>query len=92
MALDIYTNYKNFVYFIIIKILNRRQVRWVKIFEKYKFIIYYILEKNNGRINALSRRLNLIKKKQKTYSLLKLHFDNRIIKKICQLNTIFIIK
>ena len=31
--------------------------------EKYKFIIYYILEKNNSRANIFSRRLNLIKKK-----------------------------
>ena len=51
-----------------------------------------MLEKNNNKTNTLSRRLDLIKKKQKTYSLLKLYFDDRIIEKICQLNTIFIIK
>ena len=51
------------MYFTTTKILNRRQVRWVEIFEKYKFIIYYILEKNNGRINTLSRRPDLIEKK-----------------------------
>ena len=30
--------------------------------EKYKFIIYYILKKNNGKINTFSRRPDLIKK------------------------------
>ena len=60
---NIYINYKNFIYFTTIKILNRRQVRWVKIFKKYKFTIYYILKKNNDKINIFSRRSNLIKKK-----------------------------
>ena len=30
LSLDIYTNHKNLLQFIIIKKLNRRQVRWVK--------------------------------------------------------------
>ena len=62
MALNIYTNHKNFVYFITTKILNRRQIRWAEIFGKYKFIIYYILGKNNSKANIFSRRLDLIKK------------------------------
>ena len=63
--LNIYTNYKNLIYFIITKILNRRQVRWAEIFKKYKFTIYYILKKDNSRINVFNRRLNLIKKNKK---------------------------
>ena len=65
MALDIYTDYKNFIYFITTKILNKQQIRWAKIFKKYKFAIYYILEKENGKINIFSRRPDLIKKNKK---------------------------
>ena len=46
----------------IIKILNRRQVRWAEMFRKYKFTIYYILKKNNNKVNVFSRRPDLIKK------------------------------
>ena len=67
MALDIYIDYKNLVYFTIIKILNKRQVRWAEMLEKYKFIIYYMLKKNNNRANVFSRGPNLIKKKNKKY-------------------------
>ena len=82
MTLDIYTDYKNFIYFTTTKILNKQQIRWAEIFEKYKFTIYYILGKNNSRINIFSRRPDLIKKKQEIYSLLKLHSDDRITEKI----------
>ena len=59
-----------------------------------KIQIYNLLyiKKNNNKTDVFSRRLDLIKKKQKIYSLLKLYFDDQIIKRICQLNTIFIIK
>ena len=92
MTLNIYTDHKNLVYFITTKILNRRQIRWAEILEKYKFTIYYIPEKNNNKINIFSRRPDLIEKKQETHLLLKLHPDDRIIEKICQLNATFIIK
>ena len=44
------------------KILNKRQVRWAEILEKYKFTIHYILEKNNNKTNTFNRRSDLIKK------------------------------
>ena len=72
MALDIYTDYKNIIYFIITKILNKRQIRWAEIFEKYKFTIYYILKKNNNKANIFSRRSNLIKKKTKSILAIKI--------------------
>ena len=74
MMFNIYINYKNLVYFITTKILNKRQVRWAEIFKKYKFIIYYILEKNNNKINVLSCRPNLIKKKIKNMFVIEIAF------------------
>ena len=43
------------MYFTTTKILNKRQIRWTEILGKYKFIIYYILKKNNGRANIFNR-------------------------------------
>ena len=53
------------MYFTTTKILNKQQIRWAKMLEKYKFIIYYMPEKNNDKINTLNRRLDLIKKNKK---------------------------
>ena len=33
-----------------------RQVRWSKLFRQYKFMIYYTPKKDNGRVDALSRK------------------------------------
>ena len=48
------------LYFITIKILNKRQAEWFKKLKKYKFKIYYILKKNNTKTNTLNKRLDLI--------------------------------
>ena len=50
--------------FIIIKQLNRRQVRWSKFLEQYKFKIQYISKKENERANALSRRIDHMNSKE----------------------------
>ena len=60
----IYTNHKNLLQFIIIKQLNRRQIRWSKLFEQYKFKIQYISKKENERANVLSRRINYMSSKE----------------------------
>ena len=62
----ILTNHKNFLYFIIIKKLNRRQIKWSKEFEQYKFTIRYTSDKNNGRTNALSKQQDYKKKGSNT--------------------------
>ena len=70
--LDIYTNYKNLLQFIIINKLNRWQVRWTKEWKQYEFKIHYISEKKNGRVDALSRRCD--------YIIIKEKFDHNILK------------
>ncbi len=64
--LTIYTNHKNLLHFIIIKQLNRRQMRWSKLLEQYKFTIQYTSEKENERADVLSRRNDHMKKKNLT--------------------------
>ena len=45
LEFTIYTNHKNLLQFIIIKQLNRRQVRWFKLLKQYKFTIQYTPKK-----------------------------------------------
>ena len=49
-------NYKNLLYFIIIKKLNWRQTRWLEILIKYNFQIFYVKGLENEKANALSRK------------------------------------
>ena len=58
-----FMNHKNLLYFIKIKKLNQWQIKWLKILEQYKFIIQYILTKNNDRANALNKRCDHMKNK-----------------------------
>ena len=60
----IYTNHKNLLQFIITKQLNRRQVRWFELLGQYKFTIQYTPRKENGRANALSRRIDYMNSKE----------------------------
>ena len=64
LKLTIYTNHKNLLQFIIIKQLNRRQVKWSKLLRQYKFKIQYISKKKNERANALSRRIDYMNSKK----------------------------
>ena len=78
MSLNIYTNHKNLRYFTTTKTFNMRQVRWLELLRQYKFIIYYIFRKDNGRADALSRKLNYIITKKKSFALLA-EGENRIL-------------
>ena len=62
--LDIYTNCKNLLNFIITKELNRRQIKWFKLLRGYKFRIHYTSRKENDRVNALSRKCDYMKIKK----------------------------
>ena len=64
LELTIYTNHKNLLQFIIIKQLNRQQIRWSKLLEQYKFKIQYISKKENERTNALNRRIDYMNSKK----------------------------
>lgn len=61
---NIYINHKNLFKFTTIKKLNERQIRWLKLLNRYKFKIHYILSKKNERINALNRKYDYIKLKK----------------------------
>ena len=52
-------DYKNLIGFLIIKKLNKRQIKQVEIFIKYYFKIKYIKGINNIKINILSRKVKL---------------------------------
>ena len=78
--LIILTDHKNLLHFTTLKELNRRQVRWSKKLEQYKFKILYILEKENGKADALSRRSNYIKTKESfNHSILKVNDDESLL-------------
>ena len=76
LEFTIYTNHKNLLQFIIIKQLNRWQVRWSKLLEQYKFKIQYTSKKENERANALSRRIDHMNSKEVfNHNILKVNND-----------------
>ena len=93
-SLDIYIDHKNLLQFIIIKELNRRQVRWAEELEQYKFKIHYISRKENGRADALNRRCDYMTIKEKfDHNVLKINDDEIISTNHYQINaTLHIIK
>jgi len=89
LELTILTNYKNLLHFIIIKELNKRQVRWFEKLEQYKFKILYTLERENGKADALSRRNDHIKtKKSFNHNILKVNNDESLSINRHELNVI----
>ena len=76
LGLTILTNHKNLLHFITTKELNRRQVRWFEKLGQYKFKILYILGKENGKADALSKRSDHMKTKESfNHSILKVNND-----------------
>ena len=53
---EIRIDYKNLEYFMTMKKLTERQIKWSLILFKYDFVINYITGKNNERTNILSKR------------------------------------
>ena len=53
---EIRTDHKNLEYFMTVKKLTERQIRWFLILFKYDFVINYITGKSNERADALSKR------------------------------------
>ncbi len=56
--IQVYTNHKNLLYFMIMKVLNQRQIKWLKKLSSYNFQIQYQKKSENLKINVLSRRIN----------------------------------
>jgi len=55
-SFQICTDHKNLKYFMTVKKLTERQIRWSLILSQYNFFILYLLSKQNERTNALSRQ------------------------------------
>jgi len=53
---EIHTDHKNLEYFMTVRKLTERQIRWSLILSRYNFKIVHIPGKNNERADALSRR------------------------------------
>ena len=70
--------------------MNRRQIRWSKFFEQYKFKIQYISRKKNERANALSRRIDhMNSKKVFNHNILKINNDEILFANRHEINTTF---
>ena len=88
LELTIYTNHKNLLQFIITKQLNRRQIRWSKLLEQYKFKIQYTSRKENERANALNRRINHMDLKEVfNHNILKVNNDETLFANCHEVNT-----
>jgi hypothetical protein len=53
---EIRTDHKNLEYFMTVRKLTERQMRWSLILSRYNFTITYVKGKDNERADALSRR------------------------------------
>ena len=60
-TVKVYSDYKNLLYWNTTKQLNRRQVRQAEVLAMYNFQIFYVKGIENGRADALSRRLDYMK-------------------------------
>ena len=49
-------DYKNLIRFLMIKELNKRQVKWAEMFVEYYFEIKYIKNIDNIRVNIFSKK------------------------------------
>ena len=68
--------------------MNRRQIRWSKLLEQYKFKIQYISKKKNGRANALSRRIDHMNSKEIfNHNILKVNDDETLFANCQKINT-----
>ena len=74
----IYTNHKNLFTFTTTKTLNRRQVRWFKLLRKYKFTIKRIISKDNGRADALNKRVDYMNREPREQTVLRINNNNSL--------------
>ena len=57
-SIKILIDHKFFEYFIIIKKLNWRQIKWAKFFADFDFVFFYQTEKIQAKTNSLTKRSN----------------------------------
>src|SRR5882757_6184340 len=60
IPIEILTDHKNLEYFTKPHILNRRQLRWMDMVNHYRFGLGWIPGKDNGAVDALSRKAELM--------------------------------
>ncbi len=78
--IQVYTDHKNLLYFMITKVLNRRQIRWSKELSSYNFQIQYWKKSENSKINVLSRRADhMTDKSQVNQTILQENSDGSIV-------------
>ncbi|KAH8193500.1 hypothetical protein TruAng_012334 [Truncatella angustata] len=76
----VYTDHKNLTSFTKNKELNKRQVRWAEFLTDYNFVIIYRKGSDNGRTNALSRRVDHFQVAPKeTHAILATDKDGNLI-------------
>ncbi len=77
---QVYTDHKNLLYFTITKVLNWRQIKWLKELLSYNFQIQYQKKSENLKINVLSRRANhMTDRSQVNQTILQENFDDSIV-------------
>ncbi len=78
--IQVYTDYKNLLYFTIMKVLNWRQIKWSKELSSYNFQIQYWKKSENLKINVLSRRANhMMNKSQINQTILQENLNDSIV-------------
>ena len=55
-SFEVYLDHKNLEYFMTVRKLTKRQMRWLLTLSRYNFRIVYVLGTLNGCANALLRR------------------------------------
>ncbi len=56
VSIKVFIDHRNLKYFMIIKKLNRKQIRWIEFFADFNFIITYQTEKIHAKANALIKK------------------------------------
>jgi len=78
--IQVYTDYKNLLYFIIMKILNWKQIKWSKKLSSYNFNIQYWKRSENLKIDVLSKRADhMTDRSQINQTILQQNWDDFII-------------
>ena len=78
--IQVYTNHKNLLYFMIMKVLNWKQIKWLKKLSSYNFQIQYQKRSENSKIDVLSKRADhMIDKLQINKIILQENLNDSIV-------------
>ncbi len=78
--IQVYTDHKNLLYFMITKVLNWRQIKWLKKLSSYNFQIQYWKKSDNLKIDVLSERADhMTDRSQVNQIILQQNQDNFIV-------------